>query len=39
MEAGVASLERRQIAARGRLESLLKDVKTTPLRAENEPHQ
>ena len=39
MEAGVISLERRQIAARARLEGLLQDVKTSPLGAENEPHQ
>jgi replication initiation protein RepC len=39
MEAGVTSLERRQIEARERLEALLHDVKTDPLGAENEPHQ
>jgi replication initiation protein RepC len=39
MEAGVASLESRQIAARERLESLLKDVNKTPSQTKNEPHQ
>jgi replication initiation protein RepC len=39
MEAGVASLERRQIVARERLESLLNDVNRTPSQVENEPHQ
>ncbi len=39
MAAGVESLERRQQAARERLESLLLGVKTIPLGIENEPHQ
>jgi replication initiation protein RepC len=39
MEVGVTSLEHRQIAARERLESLLKDVNKTPSQVENEPHQ
>jgi replication initiation protein RepC len=39
MEAGVASLERRQRAARERLEGVLRDVETDPLRTRNEPHQ
>jgi replication initiation protein RepC len=39
MEAGVTSLEYQQIAARERLESLLKDVNKTPSQIKNEPHQ
>ena len=39
MEAGVASLEQRQGEGRARLETLLKDVKKTPLEVGNEPHQ
>ena len=39
MEAGVTSLERRQQAARERLETLLQGIQTAPLGAENEPHQ
>ena len=39
MEAGVASLERRQLAARERLEGLLRAVETDPLGTGNEPHQ
>jgi replication initiation protein RepC len=39
MEAGVISLERRQLAARERLEGLLRDVETNPLGTGNEPHQ
>jgi len=39
MEAGVTSLESRQIAARECLESLLKDVNKTPSQIVNEPHQ
>jgi replication initiation protein RepC len=39
MEAGVSGLEHRQIVARERLESLLKDVNKTPSQIENEPHQ
>ena len=38
MEAGVASLERRQQAARERLEMLLKAVETAPKEPENRPH-
>jgi len=39
LEAGVASLERRQREARTRLEMLLQDVKKTPSEVQNEPHQ
>jgi replication initiation protein RepC len=39
MEVGVTSLEQRQCEARVRLDELLKDVKKTPSRVENEPHQ
>ena len=39
MDAGVISLEHQQIAARDRLESLLKNVNKTPSQIENEPHQ
>jgi replication initiation protein RepC len=39
MEVGVTSLEHRQIVARERLESLLRDVNKTPLQIKNEPHQ
>ena len=39
MARGVESLERRQKAARERLESLLKAVDSDPLGAENGPHQ
>jgi replication initiation protein RepC len=39
MEAGVTSLERRQTAARERLENLLGVVETDPKGAENRPHQ
>jgi len=39
MEAGVKSLERRQTAARERIESLLGLVETTPKEPENRPHQ
>jgi replication initiation protein RepC len=39
MEAGVTSLEHRQIVARERLESLLKDVNKSPSQIVNEPHQ
>jgi replication initiation protein RepC len=38
MEAGVTSLERRQTAARKRLETLLGVVETDPKGAENRPH-
>jgi replication initiation protein RepC len=38
MEAGVTSLERRQQAARERLELLLGTVETDPMGAENRPH-
>jgi replication initiation protein RepC len=38
MEAGVTSLERRQTAARERLENLLGIVETDPKGAENRPH-
>jgi replication initiation protein RepC len=38
MEAGVKSLERRQTAARERLEKLLGVVETDPKEAENRPH-
>jgi replication initiation protein RepC len=38
MEVGVTSLERRQIAARERLENLLGVVETDPMGAENRPH-
>jgi replication initiation protein RepC len=38
MEAGVTSLERRQQAARERLETLLGTVETAPKEAENRPH-
>ena len=38
MEAGVTSLERRQTAARERLESLLGVVEIDPKGAENRPH-
>jgi replication initiation protein RepC len=38
MEAGVKSLERRQAAARERLENLLGVVETVPKGAENRPH-
>ena len=38
MEAGVKSLERRQIAARERLETLLGVVDTAPKEPENRPH-
>jgi replication initiation protein RepC len=38
MEAGVTSLERRQQAARERLETLLGTVETVPKEAENRPH-
>jgi replication initiation protein RepC len=38
MEAGVTSLERRQTAARERLETLLGVVETDPKGAENRPH-
>jgi replication initiation protein RepC len=38
MEVGVASLERRQIAARERLEELLGTVDSDPKGAENRPH-
>src|SRR5271170_1728676 len=38
MEAGVTSLERRQTAARERLENLLGVVETDPMGAENRPH-
>jgi len=38
MEAGVTSLERRQTAARERLENLLGVVETDPKGAENRPH-
>jgi replication initiation protein RepC len=38
MEAGVTSLERRQIAARGRLEFLLGTMESDPKGAENRPH-
>jgi replication initiation protein RepC len=39
MEAGVTSLERRQIAAREHLESLLGLVNSAPKQPENQPHQ
>ena len=39
MQAGVISLERRQLAARERLEGLLRDVETDRLGTGNEPHQ
>ena len=39
METGVKSLERRQQAARERLETLLRTVETAPKEAENRPHQ
>jgi replication initiation protein RepC len=39
MDAGVASLERRQRVARERLEGLLRNVETDPLGTGNEPHQ
>jgi replication initiation protein RepC len=39
MEAGVTSLERRQIAAREHLESLLGVVNSAPKQPENRPHQ
>jgi replication initiation protein RepC len=39
MEAGVRSLERRQQAARERLEKLLETVKSDPKQAENRPHK
>jgi replication initiation protein RepC len=39
METGVASLERRQQAARARLELLLGTVESDPKGAENRPHQ
>ena len=39
METGVESLERRQQAARARLELLLGIVETVPMGAENRPHQ
>jgi replication initiation protein RepC len=39
MDAGVASLESRQLAARKRLERLLDDVNKTPSQAKNDPHQ
>ena len=39
METGVASLERRQQAARARLELLLGTVESVPKGAENRPHQ
>jgi replication initiation protein RepC len=39
MEAGVTSLERRQQAARERLEVLLGTVESDPMGAENRPHQ
>ena len=38
MEAGVESLERRQSAARERLERLLQDVEMSPLGVKNDPH-
>jgi replication initiation protein RepC len=38
MEAGVTSLERRQAAARERLEALLGTVETAPKEPENRPH-
>jgi hypothetical protein len=38
MEVGVTSLERRQQAARERLETLLEGIKTAGLGAENDPH-
>jgi replication initiation protein RepC len=38
MEAGVTSLERRQIAARERIELLLGTVETAPREPENRPH-
>jgi hypothetical protein len=38
METGVKSLERRQIAARERLETLLGVVETAPMGTENRPH-
>jgi replication initiation protein RepC len=39
METGVTSFERRQTAARERLENLLGVVETDPKGAENRPHQ
>ena len=39
MEVGVTSLERRQRAARERLEILLGMVETVPKQPENRPHQ
>jgi replication initiation protein RepC len=39
MEIGVASLERRQIAARERLENLLGMIDSAPKEPENRPHQ
>ena len=38
MEAGVKSLERRQITARERLENLLGIVDSAPKEPENRPH-